>query len=181
MRDFTDDLRDLRRRVTDAHAYLRIDDARAASGRARGRGEPPRSLGRPRQGAARHHRDGDACATTSSSSTGSTPRLRRRDALRARPRRRRRLGRRRDRDGCEAARASELDQLELRALFSGEHDERDAICEVHSGAGGTDAQDWAEMLLRMYTRWAQQEGFEVEVDEPQRGNRKPASRRRRSS
>src|SRR5262245_12605109 len=43
--------------------------------------------------------------------------------------------------------AQELDGLELRALFSGEHDERDAICEIHSGAGGTDAQDWAEMLL----------------------------------
>ena len=44
----------------------------------------------------------------------------------------------------------ELDRLELRALFSGEHDERDAICEINAGAGGTDAQDWAEMLLRMY-------------------------------
>jgi peptide chain release factor 2 len=57
-----------------------------------------------------------------------------------------------------------LDQLELRALFTGEHDERDAVCEVHSGAGGTDAQDWTEMLLRMYTRWAEQRGFDVELD-----------------
>ena len=62
-----------------------------------------------------------------------------------------------------------LDRLELRALFSGEHDERDAICEVHSGAGGTDAQDWTEMLLRMYSRWAQSKGFDVEVDETQEG------------
>ncbi len=65
--------------------------------------------------------------------------------------------------------ALELDQLELRALFSGEHDERDAICEIHSGAGGTDAQDWAEMLFRMFSRWAQGRGFEVEVDEIQEG------------
>jgi peptide chain release factor 2 len=63
----------------------------------------------------------------------------------------------------------ELDQLELRALFSGEHDERDAICEIHSGAGGTDAQDWADMMLRMYTRWAQQQGFDVELEDRSEG------------
>src|SRR5207249_2337688 len=58
-----------------------------------------------------------------------------------------------------------LDQLELRSLFSGEHDEREAVCEIHSGAGGTDSQDWAEMLLRMYLRWAERKGFAVELDE----------------
>jgi peptide chain release factor 2 len=56
-------------------------------------------------------------------------------------------------------------QLELESLFSGEYDGRDAICEVHAGAGGTDAQDWTEMLLRMYQRWAERRGFSVEVDE----------------
>jgi len=55
--------------------------------------------------------------------------------------------------------------LELRALFTGEYDEYDAICEVNSGAGGTDAQDWAEMLLRMFSRWAERKGFDVELDE----------------
>ncbi len=64
---------------------------------------------------------------------------------------------------------ADLDKLELRALFTGEHDERDAICEVHSGAGGTDAQDWTEMLLRMYSRWAERRGFDVELDEVQEG------------
>ncbi len=59
----------------------------------------------------------------------------------------------------------ELDRLELRSLFSGEHDERDAVCEIHAGEGGTDAQDWAEMLLRMYQRWAERRGFELELDE----------------
>ncbi len=63
----------------------------------------------------------------------------------------------------------ELDYLELRALFTGEHDERDAICEVHSGAGGTDAQDWTEMMMRMFIRWAERRGFEVEIDEIQSG------------
>ena len=64
-----------------------------------------------------------------------------------------------------AALTRELDTLELRSLFSGEHDERDAVCEVHSGAGGTDAQDWAEMLLRMYLRWAERRGLSVELEE----------------
>jgi peptide chain release factor 2 len=64
-----------------------------------------------------------------------------------------------------AALITEFDALELRSLYSGEHDERDAVCEVHSGAGGTDAQDWAEMLLRMYLRWGERRGFTVELEE----------------
>ena len=62
-----------------------------------------------------------------------------------------------------------LDSLELRALFTGEYDERDAICTVNSGAGGTDAQDWTNMLLRMYLRWAEGRGFAVELDEVSEG------------
>ncbi len=62
-----------------------------------------------------------------------------------------------------------LSDLELRSLFSGEYDERDAIAEVHAGTGGTDAQDWCEMLLRMYLRWAERRGFAYEVDETTEG------------
>jgi len=65
--------------------------------------------------------------------------------------------------------ARRLDALELRSLFTGEYDENDAIAEIHSGAGGTDAQDWCEMLLRMYQRWAERRGFEVELDEATSG------------
>jgi len=61
--------------------------------------------------------------------------------------------------------AARLGRLELESLFTGEYDERDAVCEVHAGAGGTDAQDWTEMLLRMYQRWAERRGYRVEVDE----------------
>ncbi len=68
-------------------------------------------------------------------------------------------------DQAIAGLRAQLDQLELRSLYTGDHDERDAVCEVHSGAGGTDAQDWAEMLLRMYLRWAEKRGFAVEVEE----------------
>ncbi len=63
----------------------------------------------------------------------------------------------------------EVGQLELRSLFAGEYDERDAIGELHAGQGGTDAQDWCEMMLRMYLRWAERRGFEVEVDETTEG------------
>jgi len=60
-------------------------------------------------------------------------------------------------------------RLELQSLFQGEYDESDAIAEVHAGAGGTDAQDWTEMMLRMYSRWAERRGFSVEVDEVTEG------------
>ena len=62
-----------------------------------------------------------------------------------------------------------FDELELRSLFSGEHDDHDAVCDINSGAGGTDAQDWAEMLLRMYSRWAANRGLDVEIVEVTEG------------
>ena len=58
----------------------------------------------------------------------------------------------------------ELRGLELRSMFSGDHDERDALCTIQAGEGGADAQDWAEMLYRMYVRWAERRGFEVEEE-----------------
>ncbi|MBY0430751.1 MAG: peptide chain release factor 2 [Rhodospirillales bacterium] len=53
-------------------------------------------------------------------------------------------------------------KMELETLLSGEADSNDCYLEVHAGAGGTEAQDWAEMMLRMYTRWAEQHGYKVE-------------------
>lgn len=60
-------------------------------------------------------------------------------------------------------------KMELRRMMSGAHDPQNAIVEVHAGAGGTDAQDWAEMLLRMYTRWCERNGFAVEQADLQLG------------
>ncbi len=65
--------------------------------------------------------------------------------------------------GLVRALGERFDQLETRSLFTGEFDERDAVCQIKSGEGGTDAQDWAEMLLRMYRRWAERRGFDIEV------------------
>ena len=60
--------------------------------------------------------------------------------------------------------AREFSAMETRALFTGEYDDRDAIVEINSGAGGVDAQDWAEMLLRMYLRWAERHGFDTAIE-----------------
>ncbi len=62
-----------------------------------------------------------------------------------------------------------LDELELERLFSGRYDSGDAVVSVHAGAGGTDSQDWAEMLLRMEMRWAERRGFKVELVEVSEG------------
>ena len=70
--------------------------------------------------------------------------------------------------GAELAREvdaieAELESYELRSLLQGPDDARDAQVEISAGAGGTEAQDWAQMLMRMYTRWAERRGFEVEM------------------
>jgi len=63
----------------------------------------------------------------------------------------------------------ELEQAETEMLLAGDNDRRNAICTIHPGAGGTESQDWAEMLLRMYLKWAEQRGFKAEVLEYQPG------------
>jgi len=57
----------------------------------------------------------------------------------------------------------ELDAMELRVFLNGPHDKNNCILTINSGAGGTESQDWAEMLSRMYTRWAESRGWEIEV------------------
>lgn len=63
-----------------------------------------------------------------------------------------------------------LEAFELQMLLSGEFDRHNAVLELHSGAGGTESQDWASMLLRMYTRWAETQGFKVETLDYQAGD-----------
>jgi peptide chain release factor 2 len=68
-----------------------------------------------------------------------------------------------------AAIEQEVEKLQFALMLSGEHDERDAIVSVHAGSGGVDAQDWAEMLFRMYLRWAERHNFRTEVYEYNEG------------
>jgi peptide chain release factor 2 len=71
-------------------------------------------------------------------------------------------------DGLNQLRLA-LDRWELERLLSGEYDKEGAVLSINAGAGGTDAQDWAQMLLRMYTRWAEDHGMRVTVDELSEG------------
>ncbi|OUL20354.1 peptide chain release factor 2 [Nostoc sp. RF31YmG] len=65
---------------------------------------------------------------------------------------------------------SELDQWELQQLLSGPYDDKGAVLTINAGAGGTDAQDWAFMLMRMYTRWAEAHGYKVTLAEESEGD-----------
>jgi peptide chain release factor 2 len=65
---------------------------------------------------------------------------------------------------------SELQKLEDDMLLSGEHDHRSAILNIHPGAGGTESQDWAEMLMRMYLRWAERSGFQAVITDELAGD-----------
>jgi len=69
-----------------------------------------------------------------------------------------------------AAAERQLEKLEFRRMFSGELDANNAFLDIQAGSGGTEAQDWAEMLLRMYLRWAEHHGFETELIEASAGD-----------
>ncbi len=168
MRDFSEELADVARRVGDAHGYLRVDEARKRLSDLEAQASAPELWN-----------DTDNARKVTSELARVRDDVELVDALERRlsdVETLTELAREEADDSVEheisdgiAALRRDLETLELRALFSDEHDERDAICEVHSGAGGTDAQDWTEMLLRMYTRWAQTRGFDVELDETQEG------------
>src|SRR5438105_298081 len=168
MRDFSEEIADLARRIAEAHKYLRIGEARARLADLEEQASAPDLWD-----------DADRARKVTSEMSSVREDVDLVDELDRRlsdVKTLYELARDEDDASFEAEIAEsigglvrDLDRLELRALFSGEHDERDAICEVHSGAGGTDAQDWTQMLLRMYSRWAQTKGFEVELDEIQEG------------
>ena len=63
----------------------------------------------------------------------------------------------------------QLEKLEFRRMFSGEADHENSFLDIQAGSGGTEAQDWAQMLLRMYIRWAESEGFETQIVEKSHG------------
>jgi peptide chain release factor 2 len=168
MRDFSEDLGELARRVRDARGYLKIEEAQARVAELEEQASDANLWSDPELG-----RKVTTELKLANDDLGLV------DALDQRVADLETLAELAREEGDESveseiadgitAMQAELDQLELRSLFVGDHDERDAICEIHSGAGGTDAQDWAEMLLRMYTRWAQARDFEVELDEVQEG------------
>jgi peptide chain release factor 2 len=73
-------------------------------------------------------------------------------------------------DAQVAGMVPELDQLEIASFLTGQFDKNNAILSIQSGAGGTESNDWADMLFRMYNRWAERRGFEIEVQDVQVGD-----------
>jgi len=76
----------------------------------------------------------------------------------------------RELDGSVAALSEELDQLEIASFLTGQFDRNNAILSIQAGAGGTEACDWADLMFRMYNRWAERRGFTVEIQEVQSGD-----------
>jgi hypothetical protein len=179
MKDFSDDIAALRQRLDEAHTYLRIDELAAARPQLETEASRPDLWDDPDR-ARKVNGELAACTDDLELYASLESRIDDADTLFE-------LGREEHDDSVEAEITQALDELrasfgelELRALFTGEHDENDAICEIQSGEGGADAQDWANMLLRMYLRWAERRGSTSSSTRSHPGA-KPASPRPRSS
>jgi len=168
MRDFTDDLRDLRRRLGEAEGYLKIDTGRSRLA------ELEMEVARPdlwddQELAKKVNAEYANVKGDIDTFTGLNRELEDAEVLHE-------MARELDDESQEpdlVAAVGRIDQqlrmLDLRSLFTGEHDEADCIVQINAKDGGVDAQDWSEILLRMYSRWAERRGFTVEVDEISEG------------
>jgi peptide chain release factor 2 len=164
MRDFSDDLAELRRRVEGARGYLKIDEGRARIAELEVEVSDP-NLWDDQDRAKRVNTEFSQLSDDVTVFDGLDGTVSDLETLAELAREEGDESVENEIDTGIRALSRELDTLELRALFTGEHDDRDAICTVNSGAGGTDAQDWTDMLLRMYLRWAERRGFATEIDE----------------
>jgi peptide chain release factor 2 len=164
MRDLTDDLKALRARLSEAEGYLKVDELRARRPQLEAEASRPDLWD-----------DAERAKRVTGELSTVIDDLEQYEQLEARVDDAETLHELARDEGDDdslaeveqslAAIDTDLRRIELRSMFSGEHDERDALVSITSGEGGVDAQDWAEMLLRMYTRWAEGRGFDVEVDE----------------
>ena len=163
MRDFSDDLRELRRRLGEAHAYLNIDPSRARLS------ELEVEMGRPdlwddQELAKKINAEYAAVKADIDTYDGLAQQLDDVELLHEMARDVDDETQEPDIDAATGSIGAALDELDLRSLFTGEHDEADCIVQINAKDGGVDAQDWSEMLLRMYDRWAERRGFRFEVD-----------------
>ena len=162
MQDFSDDLRRLRGRLDEAEAYLRVEVLRVRRPQLEAESSRPDLWEQPERARA---------VTSELASVNEDLTIFDRlaaDISDAETLNQLAVEEGADSEESEIARlvgdlAARFGELELRSLFTGEFDERDAVCQIKSGEGGTDSQDWAEMLLRMYRRWAERRGFKLEV------------------
>jgi len=169
MRDFSDDLKDLRTSLGEAHQYLRLDDLRAR------RPQLETEASRPDL-----WDDADRARAVTGELASLVDDVEVYESLESGIEDAETLAEMAREEGDESLEPEiaetigdlrrRFSTLELRSLFTGEHDDADAICEIQSGEGGADAQDWANMLLRMYLRWAERRGLDTELDEVSEGS-----------
>jgi len=163
MRDYSDDLKELRRRLGEAHGYLKIDSNRSRLV------ELEHEVARPdlwddQDEAKRINTEYANVKTDIDHFDALSSELEDAEVLHELAREVDDASQEPELDAVIAAVTKQLDQLDLRSLFTGEHDEADCIVQINAKDGGVDAQDWAEILLRMYGRWAERRGFGFEVD-----------------
>lgn len=163
MRDFTDDLKELRRRLGEAHGYLKIDTNRSRLS------ELELEVSRPdlwddAELAKRVNAEYAAVRGDVDTYDGLLQQLDDAELLHEMAREVDDASQEPDIDNAVATIGAALDELDLRSLFTGVHDEADCIVQINAKDGGVDAQDWSETLLRMYGRWAERRKFGFEVD-----------------
>jgi len=163
MRDFTDELREQRRRLDEAADYLKIADGRDRVVELESEMQRP-DLWDDAEVAKRVNTEYANVKDDLDTFDGLAGKLDDADVLHE-------MARELDDESQEGEIESEvglikakLDQLELRSLFTGEHDDSPCIVQINAKDGGVDAQDFAEMLLRMYARWAEQRGFNISLN-----------------
>ena len=168
MRDFSNDLNEIRRRIDEAFVYLKIDEGQKRIK------ELEIEVARPDLWDDQNHAkqvnteysnlkaDLDEFASMSATIADL-------EVLHQMAREIDDEGQEPDLENGISVSRSKLDALELRSLFTGVHDEVDAILQINAKDGGVDAQDWSEMLLRMYTRWAERKNFVIEIGDVSQG------------
>ena len=168
MRDFSDDIKDLRRRLDEAHEYLKIGYGRNRLQELEDEVARP-DLWDDQERAKKVNAEYAAVKGDVESYDALAQRIDDLDVLHELARDENDESQEPEIDAEVRAVAGQFSELELRSLFIGSHDESDAIVRINAKDGGVDAQDWAEILLRMYTRWAERRGFDVEVDDVSEG------------
>ena len=163
MRDFTDDLKDLRRRLDEASAYLKIPENRARLSELEFEVSRP-GLWDDQDLAKKINGEYSNVKNDIDTFDGLSSDIDDADLLHEMAREVDDASQEPDLVAAIEKTAATLDLLEMRSLFTGEHDELDCIVQINAKDGGVDAQDWSEMLLRMYGRWAERRGFGFEVD-----------------
>lgn len=163
MRDFSDDLAGLRKRLDEANTYLKIDKLRTEKPQLETEAARP-DLWDDQERAKKVTGELSALNDDLDKYDGLEGQIEEAETLYEMAREEGDDSLEGEIDGVIAEVRKQFDQLELRSLFTGEYDDHSAVCEIHSGTGGTDAADWAEMLLRMFIRWGERKGFNVELD-----------------